>query len=111
MLVPQVQQLRKRCDWRYTSDEESDDSFGEELDGSSVDSTLHADNLCETYPRNLNEFDKQGLDSLFEWASTTSFLDSSRAPIGLNPERLIAQSEACRAWLHGCELGIQYSEA
>jgi len=48
------------------------------------------------------------LKQLFEEASKITFDTNIRRPIGLNPERFIAQCESCGDWLHGCEYGTKF---
>lgn len=38
------------------------------------------------------------------------FPDNGRAPVGLNPERIIAACKDCGQWLFGCEFHVEYCD-
>jgi len=62
---------------------------------------------CE-YSRQFS--DMEALKSLFDRASNMNFRKPSRQPIGLNPERFIAECENCKKWLLDAECDVKYCE-
>jgi len=50
------------------------------------------------------------MDKVFESASRLAFPDSTRNPVGLNPERFVGACKYCKQWLLDCEFGTDYCE-
>jgi hypothetical protein len=50
------------------------------------------------------------LECVFSDAAEQKLPANGRAPVGLNPERFIAQCKECQQWLHECEFNVQYCE-
>lgn len=63
------------------------------------------DMSCNGYQQRFSWGDD--LETVLRSASRVSFRESTRAPVGLNPERFIAVCEGCGKWLCGCEYGVR----